>query len=86
MKIKITKDIPYLQKTRQIEKGHVFNVIVRGVKEKFVRCENRKRLVDWYYIIPHNRKGIIVYDYECELIETVEHGIVTELKKILKTL
>ena len=73
-------------KTRQIEKDHVFNVIKTGVREKFVHPENRRRLVRWFLIIPHNKKSVVVYDYECKVIEIVQEGIVTELRQYLKTI
>lgn len=92
MKIRIIKADEWMRKARFVEVGHVFNVIrsrygdlMMGEKEMFVKSENRKRLVKWYYIATHGDKNIVVYDYECEEIERVQLSFAEELKKIFKS-
>ena len=93
MKIKITRTDKWLKDNRHIEIGHIFNVlrdrkgnVLTGIKDMHVKHENRKRLVKWYFIATHGNKNIVVYDWECEEIETVEMGIVTELRRYFKTI
>lgn len=78
MKIRITKTTDWLQRERNVEVGHIFNVKKRGISEK-----RKGRL--WFWIDVHNGKPTIIYDDECVIVsEVVESGFVRQLKEMLK--